>query len=79
MKLNELQKYILKIYAIVILFFTFFVPHLNESGATSFNFVFIHNGVEHVDWAYLILLYVGITIATIAAILSFNDLKRKLK
>ncbi len=76
MKLNELQKYILKIYAIVILFFTFFVPS-NINGYTSFNLAFIYNGVGIIDWAYLILIYIGITLATVAILFSFNSLKRK--
>lgn len=76
MKLNELQKYILKIYAVVILFFTFFVPSI-VNGFTSFDFIFIYNSVGQIDWAYLILVYVGITMATFAVVLSFNDLKRK--
>lgn len=76
MKLNELQKYILKIYAIVILFFTFFIPS-NLNGYTSFNFIFIYNSVGSVDWPYLILVYLGITLATLAVLFSFCDLKKK--
>ncbi len=76
MKLNELQKYILKAYTIVILFFTFFVPS-TINGITSFSVAFIPNSVGHVDWVYLILIYVGITTATVALLFSFNELKKK--
>lgn len=76
MKLNELQKYILKVYAIVILFFTFFVPS-NINGYTSFNFAFIYNSVGTVDWLYLIIIYLGISAATLAVLFSFCNLKKK--
>ena len=76
MKFNDLQKYILKVYSVVIIFFTFFVPSVKE-GMTNYGNVFIYNSVGKIDWAYMVLVYIGITLATAALIFAFNDLKKK--
>lgn len=76
MNLNELQKYVLKIYAILITFFTFFVPTIRE-GLTSFELVIVFNSNCNVNYSYLLLIYLGITLATIALLLAFKDLKKR--
>jgi uncharacterized membrane protein YdjX (TVP38/TMEM64 family) len=76
MKLNELQKYILKIYAIIIIFFTFFIPTINND-ITTFNFTLTNNDTNNnFVWVYLLLLYIGITISTIALLLAYQDIKK---
>ncbi|MGI6329996.1 MAG: hypothetical protein ACOXZR_04095 [Bacilli bacterium] len=75
MKLNVIQEYILKAYAIVILFFTFILPPVvNEKGIFKMIILFDH---QTINWTYLIIIYIGLTLTTIAAILAFNNTKKK--
>jgi hypothetical protein len=76
MNLNALQKYFLKIYVILILFFTFCVPTMVD-GNLSYGFVFIENSVSEVVTSYLVIEFVGITLATIALVLATKDVRKK--
>ncbi|MDD2489785.1 MAG: hypothetical protein PHY26_00815 [Bacilli bacterium] len=78
MNFNALQKYVLKIYAIVIIIFTFFVPTIKE-GRTTFDLILVFSSNCEVNYFYLLLIYLGITLATVALLLSFKDLEKRKK
>jgi len=76
MKFNAVQNYLLKVYTITITFFTFFVPVISD-GELSFNFSFLCDQNCLINIPYLALIYVGITLATIALLCSFKDYKKR--
>ncbi len=76
MKFNELQKYLLKVYAIVILFFIICVPS-TITGETVYGFIFIDNSVGEINTGFIALEFLGITLATLATIFATNNINKK--
>lgn len=80
MNLNALQKYILKIFVVVIIFFTFCVPTFQDTiagGHIGYGFVFIDGTVNSIAYSYLAYEFVGITLAALALVIACKEDKKK--
>ncbi|HHT38330.1 MAG TPA: hypothetical protein GXZ95_02810 [Mollicutes bacterium] len=76
MRFNELQKYLLKVYAITIIALTVIVPTHSSTGTTSYNFVFINN-VANVNIGFILIEYLALTLALVASLFAASDRKNK--
>lgn len=76
MKLNALQRYLLKVYAVTIIFLTLFVPTYTSTGVASFGFI-LFGYANQINIAFLLIEYLALTLALVACILSVDDFKRK--
>jgi hypothetical protein len=76
MNFNALQKYLLVIYAILILALIIIVPTF-VNGQFTYGFIFVKSTIGVVAYSYLIIELVTVTLAAIAALLATKDSKRK--
>jgi|LSQX01.3.fsa_nt_gb hypothetical protein len=78
MNLNAIQRYLLKVYAIVIIALTIFVPIYSNSGTTSFSFI-LFGYSSAVNTNFLLIEYLAMTLALVASLFatSGNINKRK--
>lgn len=76
MKFNDLQRYLLKVYAIAIALLTIFVPTHTSAGSLSFGFI-LFGYVTDVNIAFLLTEYLALTLALVACLFATYDFKRK--
>jgi hypothetical protein len=76
MKLNALQCYLLKVYAVALILLVIFVPTYNVYGETSFNLLLLKFDGE-INIAFMLVEILALTLATFAVILATNDNKKK--
>ncbi|MFA5409646.1 MAG: hypothetical protein WC343_12825 [Bacilli bacterium] len=76
MKFNALQRYLLKVYAIVIILLTIFVPTYTSVGSSTFGFILL-GYTTLVNISFLLIEYLAVTLALIALLLATNELKKK--
>lgn len=76
MKLNALQKYLLKVYSAVIIFLSLFVPTYTTTGFTTYGFILFGYATE-VNIGLLLTEYLAVTLALIALLLAVGDGKKK--
>ncbi len=74
MKFNAIQKYLLKVYAIVIIALTIFAPLANDS--YMFGCILFNGFTAKINIGFLLVEYLAATLALIACILGTSDQKK---
>jgi hypothetical protein len=75
MKFNALQKYLLKVYAVVLVILTLFVPTYTAAGTATFGFV-LFGYVTTINIAFLLTEYLALTLGLVACLLATKDIKK---
>jgi len=75
MKFNALQKYLLKVYAITLVFLTLFVPTYTATGAATFGFILL-GYVTTINIAFLLTEYLALTLCLVACLFATSDMKK---
>lgn len=76
MKFNAFQRYLLQVYAVIIIFLSLFVPTYTSTGFASYGFVLFGYAPE-VNIALLLTEYLAVTLALVALLLATSDGKKK--
>lgn len=76
MKLNDLQCYLLKVYAVALILLVIFVPTYSVYGETSFNFLLLKFDGE-INIAFMLVEILVLTLSTFAVVLATSDIKKK--